>query len=369
MSTDIQKRWDWIITSMILENRLVSSVLLHMVKEPYPPIKTMGVSVSNDRITLLYNPAWVGRLTDPGLRYALTHEVLHVALQHCTTRQPPDRRSMSLYNMAADLAVNSLIVPTAACEMPTGGLLPESYELEPGLSMEQYVMLLRDLPETHVQDPLDDHGGWGESELIKDVVRDMVARLSQDPRAWGCLSGKAQNAILAAQVTQVPWHKQLRHAIGDMPVTQQEVTYTRPNSRYGWPYGGIRRRHVDRKLLGVDTSASISIDSLSIFLSEINRLSDIQPVDVQVFDAGLIGGVTPFSRRHGRYTFEGRGGTDYGPLMALAEQRRYQSLIILTDGMAGPVPHPQHVRDILWVIVGDKQPPVSYGRVIHIQSC
>ena len=140
----------------------------------------------------------------------------------------------------------------------------------------------------------------------------------------------------------------------------------RPNRRFGWPYPGTKRLHTDRKLVAIDTSGSIGDDELAQFLAEINKLAEIQPVDLILFDDGIQTGPVPFERKKTSYDFKGRGGTDFSEVFKLAEEHRYQSLIILTDGCAAAPEKPDFVKDILWVLTGSGNPPVEWGDRIHI---
>lgn len=177
-----------------------------------------------------------------------------------------------------------------------------------------------------------------------------------------------QQLILEAQNSYVPWEKELRYFIGQMSSSRTESTFKRPNRRFGWPYSGTKRLHVDRKCAYVDDSGSIGDDELAQFLAEINRLAEIHPVDFQVFDAQLQGPTIPFNRKNTQVQFTGRGGTAFGPVMEHAQMHHYQSIIILTDGYAEAPEYPRGVRDVLWVIIGDGKPPVDWGRVVHIPA-
>lgn len=429
---DIEDRWEDILTWMIMDDPFVHEILMILTKVPTTSVRTMGVLVDNSRLFLLYNPRFVGQLTDAEMRYVLTHEVFHIVLHHCTLRAPTDPHSHRLYNIAADLAINSLIVCNTLRKAPTGenaGVMPATYGFEEKLSMEQYIALLRDQPppppskrkersedeegggggaeqesdgggsddqdeegkkdkgkpgkdkgkggkgsskdkEDDKEDTnppgFDDHSGWDESEIIKEIIRNKVDQLSKDEKVWGSMPGDLQNTILAAQRSRVLWHKILRHYLGNLPTSRSQSTYTKPNRRFGWPYCGEKRLYIDRKLVGIDTSGSISDEDLAQFLTEINKLSEIQPVDIQLFDHGLQGKVRPFARKHARYKFDGRGGTEFQSIMDLAEKKRYQSLILLTDGAAAPPTQPKHVRDILWVLTEGGKKPVPWGRDIQI---
>lgn len=392
---DFEERWEWILSFMVLEDMFVHEMLMLMEKRPTYHIATMGVSVQDAKLILYFNPKFADTLTDPELRYVVTHEIYHVALHHCTTRRPEDEKEKGIWNKAADLAINSLIPQDTNRHMPQKkelkGLMPKDFGFPEKLSMEQYLQLLRDKKDdgqnsdgsgpygsrisggdgegedsTKQCGGFDDHGDWKDSEIVKEIIRNKVEQLSHREKVWGTMPGDVKSIIMAAQRSYVKWTKYLRHYLGNLISTKVESTFKRPNRRYGYPYCGSKRLHTDRKLLGVDTSGSIGDKDLAQFLCEMNKLAEVQPVDVQCFDHGLQGKAVPFDRKRAKFKFHGRGGTDFGPVFKLAEERHYQSLIILTDGYANPPERPKFVKDILWVIVPGGKCPVDWGTVVKI---
>lgn len=384
---DFEDRWKWILTFMVLEDMFVHEILMLMERNSNNAIATMGVAVHEGRLLLEYNPKFITDMTDPELRYVVTHEIYHVVLHHCTTRLPIRKEDHKLYNMAADLAINSLIPETPNRHMPknkddkdpknlgqTMGLLPAHFDFPAKLSMEQYILLIKEkgtdkcLNEVGAEG-FDSHEGWSDAdaEIVKQIIRNKIEEISKKESVWGNLPGDVQAIIKAAQVSTIRWWKYLRHFLGTLVTTKRESTFKKPNKRYGYPYCGNKLLHTDRKLVGVDTSGSILIEDLSNFLSEINKLAEIQPVDLVLFDHAIQGNIVPFNHKHVSFDFKGRGGTSFLPLFALAEHRRYQSLIILTDGCAEAPTKPFHVKDVIWVLTNpSNKPPVEWGKRVYI---
>jgi len=384
---NLNERWEWIIAFMVMEDMFVHEILLMMDKRPSKALDTMGVSIQDARIVMYYNEDFVSKLSDPELRYIITHEVYHLILHHCTKRAPEDKRQGQLWNIAADLAVNSLIPVSADRKPPVNkdgkpmGCFPASPEFgfEEKLSMEQYIQLLRDKDgegegsgegsgDGEGSKPFDDHSGWEESEVADQIVRDKVEQLSRSERAWGKMSSDVQAIIMAAQKSQVPWTKILRHYFGKIISSERIPSFKKPNRRYPYPYCGKVNKCIDRKLIAIDTSGSVGDTELSQFLCEINKLSEVQPVDVLLFDSEITQMPKPFNKKVRKYDFKGRGGTCFEPVMKLAEERRYSSLIILTDGEAGAPPKPKYVKDIIWVLVGTSNPPVEWGKRVRVET-
>lgn len=394
---DIDERWEWILTFMVLEDKFCHEMLMLMSKIPSKSIGTMGVGVQGTRLVLVYNPEFVNSLTDPELRYVVTHEIYHVALHHCTVRLPECSEDKEIYNVGADLAINCLIPEDANRHMPkmkkkdadaaiaagnkdvkTGqnvGLLPKDMGFPDKLSMEQYIQLLREKGFKGGQNGdgegktpgFDEHGGWKESDAVKEIIRGKIEQISRNEKVWGSIPGDVKAMILAAQKATISWRKYLRHFLGLLASSRRTSTFKRPNRRFGYPYSGTKSLSVDRKLVAIDTSGSIGDADLAQFLAEVNRLAEIQPVDLQLFDHELQGKIQPFAKKVSKFNFAGRGGTAFTPVFKLADERHYESIIILTDGCAEEPPKPRYVKDVLWCIIGEgNHPPVKWGTVVHI---
>jgi predicted metal-dependent peptidase len=101
-------------------------------------------------------------------------------------------------------------------------------------------------------------------------------------------------------------------------------------------------------------------------MGEVNKLAEIQPVDLVVFDDKIQIGPIPFNRKHREFGITGRGGTSFTDIFKLAEERHYKSVIILTDGCAAAVEYPVGVLDVLWVLTGPGNPPVEWGERVRI---
>lgn len=411
----LEERWRYIMATMIMGDLFVHEFLMMMSKEADPTVPTMGVCCKGTRISLKYNPFFLQRLTDEQVRWVLHHEVLHVALHHCTLRQPTDPRQHTLWNWAADLAVNQLIKENAVIVRPDRKeikpLMPNMFDFPEMLSMEQYLQLLWKWDEENRQDKqegngdqkdssgddqkdssngnegssqdkegstspqapaggevVDDHSGFEESDIMDQVIRTKVEQMLNQAKYWGHMSGNAKQAIEAAQKAHVNWRKQLRHQFGRYVIDEKEPTILRPNRRFGYPYTGTTNVCVDRILVCWDTSGSVSDRALSQFVAETNRAKEHVPIDLLQFDYNIQYGPKPFDKKIKRMDAEGRGGTRFTPAFELADKRRYKAMVILTDGEAEAPPKPKHVKDILWCIVGGGSPPVDWGRVIHIKD-
>jgi predicted metal-dependent peptidase len=415
----LEERWEYLVTSMILGDSFIHQFIIMMVKEADDRIGTMGVCIKNAIIHLIYSPKFLEKMTDSEVRWVLVHEILHLVFHHCTVRGSTDPRMQKLDNIAADLAINQLIPHTGFVMKPREEVIkpcfPKAFNFPEKLSKEQYFQLLlqeeqenkdknkgKDKGQDQGQgqgdpndqdqnqdgsgsgkgddgsnDPfagkgeiVDNHDGWTEeeAEIIDEIIRNKVDQMSRSSKAWGNISGGIKEMIMAAQRPQLAWWRILREYLGLFSTTKKESTMKRPNRRYGYPFPGTKRRHVDKILCCVDTSGSISEDSLRKFLAEMNVMTETHPVDLVVFDVGIQQGPIPFTKKRKTFAFGGRGGTSFNAIMELASKGKYKCMVVLTDGCASAPEYPKGVKDVIWCLVDGGKPPVEWGRQVHIKE-
>lgn len=110
-----------------------------MMKRPTKEIPTAAVAYDarSETIVLYYNPDFMETLTDGQTRGVIKHEFSHVVFGHLTTRRKDKAR---LWNVATDLAINSMIVTFANAsnknaiikdELPEFALLPGKFPKMP----------------------------------------------------------------------------------------------------------------------------------------------------------------------------------------------------------------------------------------------
>jgi predicted metal-dependent peptidase len=110
------KRFEWLVGFMIIRYRFVHQLLNMMTKTATNAVPTMGVTVTpGGKFQLYYSPEFFDTLSDSEGTYVFFHEILHLALHHCTKRKSNPH---CLWNIATDLAVNELIPESDACSAP-----------------------------------------------------------------------------------------------------------------------------------------------------------------------------------------------------------------------------------------------------------
>jgi len=393
------KRLEWLIGFMVVSYQFVYQILGLTVKAKSRQIPTMGVRVlGNSRFELLYNPDFVNSLPDDQLTYVLYHEVMHLALHHCTRRR---FSNVHIGNIATDLAVNELIpVRGGSCTPPMkdGKLIgmhvsefmkvPEYKDIRTMQSAEWYYdFLMKNTKEeskrgkgegkgdgTDMESKegegkgdgtdMDDHGGWAEDELADEKVTTVVKEVNSSEQ-WGTISAEAKILIMAAQVHRINWRNLLRQHYGPYIWNDRETTRKRPNRRTGFINPGNRKILVDRHLIAIDTSGSTQ-ELLPKFLAVINTMVDQLLFDIVECDTEIKDKPRPYERCKKEIEFTGLGGTSFDPIMKLVDERHYKTVVILTDGAAAECPKPK--AEVIWVLPHDMNPPVDWGKRVHIDN-
>lgn len=404
---NIHSRWQRNILGWLNSRDPFMGELLTIIKtKPSFNLPTARIYATEARIYMEYNPLFIDKLSNAEARWVVCHELAHVFMHHITMRLPYNKSDRKIWNQAADLAINQIIGTREGLIMVPDPkkikiLAPEQFSFKKKLSLEQYYILLNeyqkekdsdnnnekkdgngdgngDEKEDNKDSPqkidpkdidsFDDHSKWSENgEIVDEMIRRKIKEIEESD-TWGIIFGDSSQEILAAQKSQVKWYRVLREYFGRIISEIQEPTHKRPNRRFGYPFAGVSYKHIDKVLFAFDSSGSISDKTRSQLLTEINKASDVLPIDLIVFDCGIQLGPIPWSRKRLKFEFNGYGGTSFEEPFKIASQKRYKSIVCATDGEAQAIPYPQGVHDVIWLLFQGGKCPVTWGRQIHIKD-
>jgi len=210
---------------------------------------------------------------------------------------------------------------------------------------------------------------WDRDELLSDRLDDLV-RMAQANDSWGSIGGKLREQILANLHPKLDYRAVLRKFRTSILSQQRRLTRMKPNRRYGFAYMGSRREFTTRLLFAIDVSGSMGTEEVRQGFSVVNRFFNygVPAIDVIQFDAEITTEVMTFRRARREVQLTGRGGTNFGPVLAyLDEHRDYDGLIIYTDGYAPCPPPPQNRRTrILWLFVSEEHYRSCYPKLQHL---
>jgi predicted metal-dependent peptidase len=317
-------------TQLLLNQPFFGTLCLRL-KLMAGPVPTMAT----DGRRILYDPTFVNSLQPAELEAVLAHEVLHCALGHHCRRGQRDPR---LWNEAADLAINPLLVANGF-SLPAGALIDAAFD---NLSAEEiYARLLqknsgsaggertessqpqgagsgdgRSQQGSPSQQPSDSGpqdqadpqqggnpqtsqrgtpsprpGGFGD---VLDATEDdgqpaSEAEKSRQQHEWNIAADQAIRSAKAcghepanvdrplseSRETKQDWRTILRDFIAAR--TPSDYRWSPPNRRYvasGLYLPSIERTGLGAIVIGVDTSGSIGDEELEQFAGEISAISD-----------------------------------------------------------------------------------------------
>ena len=285
-------------------------------------IPTAGVRVNPDsaQFELMYNPEFMGSLSDTHKLGILKHEFYHLVFEHVTSRKPADGLKR-IDNIAMDLAINCHIaseLPSESDPGPTIGDEPMRAcipgegmfkDLPPFKSYEWYLEALKQMQEEQQQngegqpgegdgdpfggmDSLDDHDQFGEvdgttQEIAKERMKDAIKKAAQEAekaRNWGSVSSSMRQDIMERIATKVDWRKVLRYFVKTSQRADKRSTPRRLNKRFPKVHPGKRVRRQAKIAISIDQSGSVDDGMLAAFFSELNKLAEIAEFTVIPFD-------------------------------------------------------------------------------------
>jgi predicted metal-dependent peptidase len=346
---------------------------------------------ATDGYRIIYNPAFAASCMHEKLVFILAHEVLHCLFGHLDRRET---RDPELWNIAADLAVNSLLVDFGFA-LPEGAL---HAVWNRGLTVEEIYDRLQTPSSNsafHGQ-ALDVHlPPDGSQGLCNDPVSvpspaerrrlrsQLLSEMRTHPGLPGNVRGMIEEDIRRASEPQVDWKALVADFVSGL--RRDDYRLYPFNKKHVWrgiylpSYGVPAPQHL---VAAVDTSGSISIKDLARFLVELDRLRGVTLCRLTVLEFDTViqkvteidpaeeGGAFGVSE-DGRFTFRGRGGTDIrAPFDWIAEQMRRgetppDALIVLTDGF-GMMPERTPDYRILWIAPQHAARDFPFGQVVRM---
>jgi predicted metal-dependent peptidase len=346
-------------------------------ERPWP----VSLAVANGRFELMISPGPFAALKPAQRVVAIEHELLHAVLGH-PARAADHPGDGPLFGAACDLVVNQLL--SSGPPLPKAFTLASvrSLKLPKGLTAEEYFLTLKE----HYRQRTPPGGGcchamsehpWATSQAslqIADTQFERVAAAAahrSGPEGIGRLPGtiaERLKALVEALESAVDWRRTLRMFSASNRNAGIRNTLRRRSKRYG-TFPGIRVQRRQRLAVCVDTSGSISDQTLAEFFAEIRQIWRTG-AEVRVFEVdAALQRQWPY-RGDAPTECSGRGGTCFDPgLRAIRETTpRFDACLYLTDGHA-PAPTVSPGVPLLWVVTPDGHigGHLAYGRAIRMR--
>jgi len=363
---------------LLMDEPFFAAVSRRIDKRASYAIPTAGVLVNPDsaQFEMLYNPDFFAKMTDDERRDVLKHEFYHVVFLHVTDRMP-EGVNRKLWNIAADLAINSHLY-----NLPEGGCIPGTKPFENlprGKSAEWYLANMPDFGKGEnggqsdnnsngeggsgqgsenpadgdseasggVPDTLDDHSGWGNcsqdvkdmaKERLKEIIRKSAEEASKTS-GWGTVPQNCREKIMKVLKTKIDWKKVLRYFVKTSQRADKMSSMKRINRRYPYVHAGRKTNRVAKIAISVDQSGSVDNEMLAKFFAELNKLADIAeftviPFDTRVDESLVYTWKKGESRQWERVMC---GGTCFDAPTKYVNEHKFDGHIVLTD-MCAPKP-------------------------------
>ena len=148
MSTDI----DSIKRKLLIKYPTFGSVIANLEFQKSIDIATAGT----DGKVLLYNPKFLGDLSEKQQIFIFAHEVCHVAFEHIFRSEGKDKR---LWNIATDSVINALLIQDGLPMVEGGVNIPEAINYD---AEEMYNKLLEE--EKKKQEQQSQKGNQGQQD-------------------------------------------------------------------------------------------------------------------------------------------------------------------------------------------------------------
>tara|TARA_Y100000114_G_scaffold140619_1_gene145683 strand:+ start:1119 stop:2336 length:1218 start_codon:yes stop_codon:yes gene_type:complete len=375
MSDDTKKPFDLNMHTarLLMKEPFFAALSRRIDKISTDAIPTAGVRVNPDsaQFELLYNPEFMGSLTDRHKQGVLMHEFYHLIFEHVTGRKPVDGLK-KIDNIAMDLSINCHIADYLPSEAAPGpevngeamkACIPGEgmfKELPSFKSYEWYLEALKDMAEDNENgdgegggfgdtDSFDYHDDFGEAdgttqEIAKERLKDSIKKAADEAeksRNWGTVSHSMRSEIMERIATKIDWRKVLRYFVKTSQRADKRSTPRRINKRYPRVHPGKRVRRHAKIAVSIDQSGSVDDGMLTAFFSELNKLAEIAEFTVIPFDTEVAEDKV-YTWKKGQTKKTERvltGGTCFNAPTKYVNDREFDGHIVLTDMMA-PKPIP-----------------------------
>tara|TARA_R110002073_G_scaffold109432_1_gene245368 strand:- start:782 stop:1969 length:1188 start_codon:yes stop_codon:yes gene_type:complete len=390
--TEVEEKLVTARISLLLKKPFFGNMATRLILKEIPEMPT----AATDGRHLYYNADFIGKLDVKQTEFLICHEVLHVAFEHMLRRGDRDPQG---WNVAADYAINQIIIDENIGRAPTGDLAPLYDPQYKGLSAEQIYDKLSDWQKQ--QKTLDVHIdldkgeatieskdgsketikiGEGMSKAEQDKLNDEIknsliqsAKASESSSAGNIPAG-LERLITDITAPKLDWRQMLRTSIKSQ--IKNNYTWSKPSRKMYSTNAVLPGLDVDNELdvhISIDTSGSIDQEMLRDFLGEVNGIKDEfddYKIRVWCFDTEVHADET-FETWDGKeledYRPAGYGGTDISVNWKYMqdEEIRPSMLVVFTDGETWDRWGDPDYCDTLWVIHGGDHIKPPFGQTVY----
>lgn len=390
-------------TNIVIQHPFFATLILPMRITADPALPTFASTNCVDRIS--YNPVWTRALTLKQLGYVLLHEVAHIALLHALRK---GTREHQRWNHASDLAANHMLDEVQGSNGQPLYERPEHISV-PGLGVCSLLTAdwVKELSAEEIYDKLPDHengdgGGTGPNNpqesphnndtggghtchlepsagLTEDQIEQLTDRVIAAHEAWvasqqrGTMPASFLRLIEHLRAAKVPWQRVLRQYAG-AALAKEDFSLFPPHHR--WLHQcdivrpSCRSERMGQLTVAIDTSGSISRETLRAFASEIAALHTLsEETLILTCDAAIhqVIHTQEAPKFLASLSFEGGGGTSHVPVFEwLTAHRIHPDLLVALTDLHSCYPDRRPPYPVVWCTIEDHGDPPPWGRVVII---
>ena len=359
------------LTKKILINDIFYGLFLSTIEKRENkdiPLAAVSVNKSTMDFALLINPdEWFKHAEE--IRYGvLLHEAQHLCQFHLITMDMYPNSKMD--NVACDLDINQRI---GKANLPSWGIFLEDFQQKhPNLNWKEhagrhhYYTELSKLSEEeqekmgisdnaeHIWIIIDGDGNKvdnlteGEKEALRVQIEHTIENIAEEiKKSQGTVPAEIDQ-LISGFVKPKPafnYSKYIRNFVGNSTKFFIKSSKVKENQRFpGQPK--IVLKPLNKMLILIDESGSVSENELYDFLNEIYHLQKKTDIEIRAFDTR----VSEIVKYKGNNEFPRTqcGGTSFTAAVDYFNESKYQSCIIFTDGHAEEPPKCN--KRLLWVI-------------------
>ena len=347
-----------------------------------PPLMTMERvrddktcnTLATDGIKLFYNEEFCQQTPLKDLQFILMHEVLHKWMGHPRRLLTTNKAKRGKANVAADLAVNSMLIQQGE-SLPTSiklycpGDSPYK-DLPHGKSFEWYLNEMPD-DDTNESDDVTPSAGEGEVNTLKEMNS---AIQSAKNKSIGKHSATFMEKVLSdmLQPPKVPWQQVIKQYVS-VAASNRKRTFSREarrDSEFILP-SHRKEKKLAKTCIVMDTSGSM--DDLTLHcISEIFGLMqccsgvELEVVMVDTEVRNVIPITTERDIEAVKNNVRGGGGTEMGSGFTYAVEHGAKLIICISDMYLDEPPRPP--VPVIWCQVGNGYCTPTYGETVKVEE-
>lgn len=362
-----------------------------------------------------YGTAFIDKLTDKELAFVRCHEVGHKMFRHLSTYHRLHAIDAAVCNQAMDHVLNLYLLSLD----PTGRVIvmpkykdgPEKGKplglADPqfkGMDTKQVFDILRKKQQEQddgepgegqgqgqgqgqPQGGMDSHDWEGAKQLTEDEQKELEKEIDEAVRhgliaqkVRGKGAGGLPRDLEDLMTPKIDWREALRDFVKSTCKGNSDSTWRRPNKRYlaqDIYMPSLISEQVERIVVGIDTSGSISGAELTRFLTEVQSIAEeVSPkcVDLLYWDSAV---AAHEEYQDGAVSMivhstkpKGGGGTSPGCVSEYLKTKHITAdvIVMFTDGHVGSDWGNDWAAPLMWVVHNNKRAMASHGITVHIEG-